>query len=253
MYSICTLYSLCVHFVFTLCSLRVSNHCIDVDCLLTIYSSYVLTSKQPITTSLLVVETTGGPPVVKSATRGIIEAPGNYDIPDQLGRPDDDTRSIKQEFGRRMYPFKIKHLGVTTYRLFASSAAARDRWMESLIMAKTAYASSLTVAKEEPFKINVVSISKGTTSAKPDSAQYVCVKTSTMYKAIKEAEPISLPTIQDAGRCKHAVISVIQRKRHLLIFTNTRAFHTPAKTPNQLKEVHIIVLMSNTRRLRELC
>jgi len=93
---------------------------------------------------------------------------------------------------KRMYPFRIKHLGrPDVYTLLASTAQIRANWCEHILAAKTEHAASLHKQNAEPFRLRVIADSAfayddATAASKRDSG--VFVRETPLYRAIREVD-----------------------------------------------------------------
>lgn len=93
---------------------------------------------------------------------------------------------------KRMYPFRIKHLGRSdVYTLFASSAKMREEWCGHIVAAKTRHAASLHEQNAEPFSMRVIADSAfayddATAASMRDPG--APVRETPLYRAIREIE-----------------------------------------------------------------
>lgn len=93
---------------------------------------------------------------------------------------------------KKMYPFRIKHLGRTdVYTLFASSAKVRSEWCEHIVAAKTRHAASLYEQNAEPFSMRVMADSAfayDDTTAASMRDPGAPVRETPLYRAIRDID-----------------------------------------------------------------
>ncbi|KAL4913876.1 CNH domain-containing protein [Aspergillus aurantiobrunneus] len=160
------------------------------------YETYDV-SKLPIPMDLLVLESTREDPVVKSAVRGVVAAapapqPGvlahaNADAAGKTLVPATVLENSKDD--RVLYPFKVKHLGMSeTYILYAPSAQNRKDWCDKIREAKTKHAASLYAQNAEPFRLRVLSDTAFSSSDNAASSSSAIIKGTPLDRAVKEVE-----------------------------------------------------------------
>lgn len=85
-----------------------------------------------------------------------------------------------------MYPFRVKHLGMTeVYTLYTSSAQNRQDWCDKILEAKTRHAAYLYEQNAEPFKLRVMAdtaFENDVTSSMP--SKVILVKGTPLNQAI---------------------------------------------------------------------
>lgn len=93
---------------------------------------------------------------------------------------------------KRMYPFRIKHLGKPdVYTLYASTAKIREEWCEHIVAAKTRHAASLHEQNAEPFSLRVIadgSFAYDDATAASKREPGPAVRETPLYRAVREID-----------------------------------------------------------------
>ncbi|KAF2196340.1 hypothetical protein GQ43DRAFT_476417 [Delitschia confertaspora ATCC 74209] len=89
-----------------------------------------------------------------------------------------------------MYPFRIKHLGVATYTLYAPSAQNRAEWCDKLIIAKTQHAAGLFAQNAEPFRLKVIADAAFAYETAMPQQRTIRIKGTPLDRSIEEVDKL---------------------------------------------------------------
>ena len=104
-----------------------------------------------------------------------------------------------------MYPFRIKHLGKTTYVLYAQSAQVREDWCNKIIEAKTRYAQSLFKQNAEPFNLKVVADAAFAYESSYYGQAGITIQGTPLDRAVKEVEALYVNSGRPSPVCRSRV------------------------------------------------
>lgn len=96
--------------------------------------------------------------------------------------------SSRDDHGKILYPFRIKHLGREMYTLFAASIQDRKQWCDKILEAKTQHASSLFAQNAEPFKVRILADAAFAYDTPAAGAKATLVKGTPLQRSIADVD-----------------------------------------------------------------